>query len=60
MIGARAVQVMAGNERGRATHVTFVSNLKVACEMAQTHDLTILIESLNANDVPGYFLGTFA
>ena len=56
VIGAGAIHVMAGNAHGAQAHETFVRNLKVACEMALRHDLTILIEPLNGFDAPDYFL----
>lgn len=56
VIGAGAIHVMAGNANGAEARETFVRNLKVACEMARGHDLTILIEPLNGFDAPNYFL----
>lgn len=51
--GTRAVHVMAGKDGDEAA---FRANLTHACESAP--DLTILIEALNAHDVPGYHLPT--
>lgn len=55
-VGAGAVHVMAGNSRGSAAHEAFVENLQFATEQSKGTGLTILIEALNANDAPGYFL----
>lgn len=55
-IGARAVHVMAGKAQGAEAESVFRSNLTYACDHAQPHGLTVLIEPLNSFDVPGYFL----
>lgn len=55
-IGALNVHVMAGSASGGAALETFLSNLAYACAQAAPHGLTILIEPLNQNDWPGYFL----
>lgn len=52
------IHVMAGNANGEAAHKTFVSNLRYACEAANKHSITILIEPLNKYDAPAYFLKT--
>lgn len=57
-IGAGAVHVMAGFASGETAHATFVGNLRYACDKAQTHGITVLIEPLNRHDAPGYFLQT--
>lgn len=57
-IGAPAVHVMAGFAHGPVAHQTFVDNLRYATAQAASHDITILIEPLNRNDAPGYFLST--
>lgn len=59
-IGAHRIHVMAGIAQGRDAHDTFVANLRYACGAAAGHRITILIEPLNANDAPGYFLNTLA
>lgn len=57
-IGADSVHVMAGRSEGTVARATFVGNLRYAAERAQDHGLTILIETLNRHDAPGYFLQT--
>lgn len=52
------VHVMAGFSEGQAAHDTFVANLRYATTRAAAHDITILIEPLNAYDATGYFLKT--
>lgn len=56
--GTKAVHVMAGFSDAPNAHSTFVENLLYACERAQPHAITILIEPLNHHDAPGYFLQT--
>jgi 2-dehydrotetronate isomerase len=56
-IGAGSVHVMAGNARGVAgAAATFEENLNYACDRAAERSMAVLIEPLNARDVPGYFL----
>ena len=57
-IGATSVHVMAGNTNAAAAHATFVGNLSYACARAAKKGITILIEPLNRNDAPDYFLQT--
>lgn len=57
-IKAANIHVMAGFSDGQTAHGTFVANLRYATELAAAHDITILIEPLNAYDAPGYFLKT--
>jgi hydroxypyruvate isomerase len=57
-IGAEAVHVMAGRAGDQPAHDTFVANLTYATGQAAVHGTTILIESLNQHDAPGYFLRT--
>lgn len=57
-IGATSVHVMAGNTIDTAAHATFIDNLIYACIKAGEKDITILIEPLNRNDAPDYFLRT--
>ena len=59
-IGCEAVHVMAGFASGPDARETFVANLRYACEQAEPHGITILIEPLNRYDAPGYFLTTTA
>ncbi|MCI5076318.1 TIM barrel protein [Oricola sp.] len=54
-IGCRNVHVMAGKS-GAEGDAVFRANLDYACELAG--DITILIEPINARDVPGYHLAT--
>lgn len=53
-----AVHVMAGFSGGPRAHATFIDNLRYACDQAEPHGITILIEPLNHYDAPGYFLST--
>lgn len=55
-IGAQAVHVMAGAASGREAEAVFFDNLGYAAAKAASHDLTLLLESLNRRDAPGYFL----
>lgn len=41
-------------------HATYVANLRLAARRAAEHGITVLIEPINAHDMPGYFLGTLA
>jgi len=54
----RCVHVMAGKAAGAEAEGIFVENLTYASAQAASHDITILIESLNSYDAPGYFLST--
>jgi len=57
-IGTPNVHVMAGFAGGPKAHATFVDNLTYACQQAEVHGITILIEPLNHYDAPNYFLGS--
>ena len=57
-IGAANIHAMAGIAAGSAAEAAFRANLRNACEKAAEHGITILIEPINAHDVPGYFLGS--
>ena len=57
-VGAAGVHVMAGKASGVEAHKSFVANLSYACDAAAKHGMIILIEPLNRNDAPGYFLST--
>jgi hydroxypyruvate isomerase len=59
-IGADSVHVMAGKAQGAAAQAVFVDNLRHACEQAAKTGQTILIEPLNPQDAPGYFLNSTA
>ena len=54
-IDAQAIHIMAGVAEGPAARDAFLSNLQFAAGLT---DRTLLIEPLNAFDVPGYFLQT--
>ncbi|WP_343217709.1 hydroxypyruvate isomerase family protein [Jiella flava] len=55
-IGAASVHVLAGRAAGEAAARTFEANLAFACECAAPHGMTVLIEPLNPQDAPGYYL----
>ena len=56
-VDAHAVHVMAGRtDHGEAAEDCFRDNLIYASELAALHDVTILIEPINRNDVKGYHL----
>jgi hydroxypyruvate isomerase len=55
-IHAQCIHVMAGFAEGQEAQATFVENLAYACDTAVLKQKTILIEPLNENDAPGYFL----
>ncbi|MHA6326957.1 hydroxypyruvate isomerase family protein [Roseivivax sp. CAU 1753] len=55
--GTPRIHVMAGKGSGPEAAARFKANLRAACLAAP--DLTMLIEPLNAGDVPGYFLNDF-
>lgn len=54
--GAGAVHVMAGRAEGAAAAAAFRTALDHACDLAAAAGLTVLIEPINRQDVPGYFL----
>lgn len=56
-IGAGAIHVMAGFSSGAEAHAAFLENLRYARSKAP-EKIAILIEPLNRNDAPGYFLQT--
>ncbi|MDQ2093662.1 hydroxypyruvate isomerase family protein [Rhodalgimonas zhirmunskyi] len=55
-VGAQNVHVLAGLAHGTAGHRHFIDNLSYASARAAPHGIGILIEPINAHDVPGYFL----
>lgn len=55
-IKAQNVHVMAGLAKGSDAHSVFLESLTFALDLADQHNLTILIEPLNSHDAPGYFL----
>jgi hydroxypyruvate isomerase len=60
-IGCKRMHVLAGRVAAdAATEACFVANLIRASDRAASDGVTLLIEPLNANDNPGYFLRTTA
>lgn len=58
-VHAGAVHVMAGNAPAMGpAFMAFLSNLRYACQQAEPHGITVLIEPLNLVDNPGYYLNT--
>lgn len=55
-IGAQNVHVMAGQTEGELAEQTYLENLRYASKQADAKGMGILIEPLNAFDMPGYFL----
>ena len=55
-IGALNIHVMAGLGEGARALACFQDNLKYATDLAGASGMQIVIEPLNAHDVPGYFL----
>ncbi len=56
-LGAARVHVMAGVAKGPQAEATYVENLAWAA--AQAPDLSLTIEPLNPDDMPGYFLNDY-
>lgn len=56
-LGAGTLHVMAGVARGLQAEQTYVENLTWAA--AQAPDLKLVLEPLNPDDMPGYFLNDF-
>ncbi|MGH1368290.1 MAG: hydroxypyruvate isomerase family protein [Maritimibacter sp.] len=56
-LGAQHMHIMAGKSKGVVARSCFVDNLKWACDTAPKMSLTI--EPINAQDMPGYFLNDF-
>lgn len=57
-LGVAFVHVMSGEGEGEAAFDTLVSNLKWAARQAPK-TVTLTIEPLNNNDMPGYFLNDY-
>ena len=55
---ARFVHVMTGEAKGSEARACLVDNLRAACALAP-EPVTITLEPLNGNDIPGYFLGDY-
>ena len=57
VIGCANIHVMAGvTDQSKAAEDAFQENLRYAAQIAETLDLTILIEPLNHRDAPSYHL----
>ncbi len=56
-LGGAKVHVMAGVARGPQAEATFIENLGWALEQAP--DLSLTLEPLNPEDMPGYFLNDY-
>lgn len=56
VLGCRQLHAMAGLTKHGATWDTYIDNLRRACALAAPHGITILIEPINTDDMPGYFL----
>ncbi len=63
-LGCAQLHCLAGIAPGgadiRAMRKTYVENLRYAAERLAGDGITLLIEAINARDVPGYFLDTTA
>lgn len=55
-LGCRQLHAMSGLIGQGADEATLLANLKTVCAMAAPHDISILIEPINTEDMPGYFL----
>lgn len=55
-LGCRQLHAMAGLLDHGADRNTYVTNLKTLCALAAPHAITVLIEPINTDDMPGYFL----
>jgi hydroxypyruvate isomerase len=61
-LGTKQVHAMAGivpqGTSLAAARTTYISNLKYASAELARHGMTLLIEAINARDMPGFFLNT--
>jgi 2-dehydrotetronate isomerase len=56
-LAAKRIHCMAGKVPVTATaHRTFIDNLRIAADKAQTKGVTLVIEPINTRSAPGYFL----
>ncbi|MCL4766008.1 MAG: hydroxypyruvate isomerase family protein [Hyphomicrobiaceae bacterium] len=55
-LGCPRVHAMSGLVHHGARRATYVANLKMAARMARDCGVEIIIEPINARDIPGYFL----
>ncbi len=64
VLGTPCLHLMAGllpDGADCARHrAVYVDNVRYACEEAAKHGITVLLEPINARDIPGYFLNTQA
>jgi|MDSX01.1.fsa_nt_gb hydroxypyruvate isomerase len=59
-INCKMIHVMAGNTpKNKLSDFTFIENLRYACGEAKKLNKVILIEVLNPDDAPGYYLDNF-
>ncbi len=54
--GCKQLHCLAGRTSDPAAEATFVSNLRWGAEQARPHGVRLLLEPLNTQDNPGYFL----
>lgn len=60
IINCKMIHVMAGNTpKNELSDFTFIENLHYACREAKKLNKVILIEVLNPDDAPGYYLDNF-
>ncbi|WP_324290679.1 2-oxo-tetronate isomerase [Arthrobacter sp. H14-L1] len=60
-LGCPKVHIMAGiAEVTEKTRALYVENLQYAADQAAALNIEVLIEPINARDMPGYFLGSVA
>lgn len=55
-LGCRQLHAMSGLEQHGADRDTYIANLKKLTALAEPHGITVLIEPINTDDIPGYFL----
>lgn len=55
-LGAPMIHVLAGKNAGQArtSEALFIDNIRWAADLALEHEINILLEPLNTQDVPGY------
>lgn len=61
LAGFHSIHVMAGNSAAFPRQIcqrTFKHNLRRAADLAELHDITLLLEPLNRRDRPNYFYST--
>jgi hydroxypyruvate isomerase len=58
--GAPRLHLMSGCGSGPQALATYKDALNFACDQAAAHNIAIMIEPLNPQDVPGYLLNDFA